>query len=77
MLDDGGEKGKAGCSINPLQFAQIERAKRLLVVTCQYVLPKRPRKARLEFDVAADSVTFHLFETVGSTAPSRRRRGMA
>jgi hypothetical protein len=53
VLDDGDEKGKAGCFINPLQFAQIERAKRLLVVNCQYFLPKRQRKARLEFDVAA------------------------
>jgi len=66
VLDDGDEKGKAGYLINPLQFARIERATRLLVVNCRYVLSKRPRKARLEFDVAADSVAFHLFESKGS-----------
>ncbi len=75
VLDDGDEKGTAGYLINPLQFARIERATRLLVVNCHYVLPKRPRKARREFNVAADSVTFHLFESVGSTTPARRRRG--
>jgi hypothetical protein len=74
VLDDRDDKGRADYFINPLQFAQIERAKRLLVVNCHYVLPKRSRKARLEFDVAADSVTFHLFESVSSTAPARRRR---
>ena len=75
VLDDRDEKGKAGYFINPLQFARIELGKRLLVVNCHYSLPKRPRKARLEFDVAADSVTFHLFESLGSTAPARRRHG--
>jgi|GEM_PF-2411885 len=75
VLDEGDEKATAGYFINPLQFARIERATRLLVINCHYVLAKRPRKARLEFDVAADSVTFHLFESVGSTAPARRRRG--
>ncbi|HEY1537250.1 MAG TPA: hypothetical protein VGF76_24685 [Polyangiaceae bacterium] len=74
VLDDRDEKGRAGYFINPLQFAQIERADRMLVVNCHYALPKRSRKARLEFDVAADSVTFHLFESVGSTAPARRCR---
>ena len=76
VLDDRGQKGEASYFINPLQFAQIERANRLLVVNCHYVLPKRSRKARLDFDVAADSVTFHLFESVGSTAPARGRRGI-
>ncbi|HEY0467005.1 MAG TPA: hypothetical protein VGC79_22540, partial [Polyangiaceae bacterium] len=42
VLDDGDEKGTAGYLINPLQFARIERATRLLVVNCHYVLPKRP-----------------------------------
>lgn len=74
VLDDRDEKGGAGHFINPLQFAQIEAAKRLLVVNCHYVLPKRSRKSRLEFDVAADSVTFHLFESVRATAPDRARR---
>jgi len=75
VLDDGDEKGKVGYFINPLQFARIERATHLLIVNCHYVLPKRPRRARLEFDVAADSLTFHLFESVRSTAPARGRRG--
>jgi hypothetical protein len=35
-VDDGDEKGKAGYFINPLQFARIERATRLLIVNvCQ------------------------------------------
>jgi hypothetical protein len=78
VLDDRDEKGKAGYFINPLQFAQIERANRLLIVNCHYVLPKRSRKARLEFAVAADSVTFHLFESAGSdrARPSSTRDSM-
>jgi hypothetical protein len=73
VLDDRDEKGKAGYFINPLQFAQIDRAKRLLVVNCHYVLPERSRKARLDFDVAADSVTFCGFDCA---RPSSTRHSM-
>ena len=67
-LEDG---GRPSYSIRPLQFATVTRSSRLLVVSCHYVMTERRKKGRLEFDIAPDSVTFHLFESIGS--PSIRR----
>jgi hypothetical protein len=70
------DDGHPSYSIRPLQFATVARSSRLLVVSCHYVMAERRKKGRLEFDIAPDSVTFHLFESIGSTVhpPGRRAR---
>lgn len=63
--------GKVGYSINPLQFAEIGRTNRLLLVNCHFVMRERQKRGRIDFDIAPDSATFHLFEAVGSTSKPR------
>ena len=60
--------GRSSHSIRPLQLVQIERSTRLLVVSCHYVMAERQKRGRLDFDIAPDSVTFHLFESIASAA---------
>jgi hypothetical protein len=50
---------------NPLQCARVSGESRLIVVTCNFSMPKKPAKgARLEFVIAPGSVEFHVFEVV-------------
>lgn len=62
MIEDE-EDGKPGYMTRPLQLAEIRGASRLLVVNCHYTMSQGPG---LEFDVYPPSVTFHLFEAIGS-----------
>jgi hypothetical protein len=56
-----------GYSINPLEFARVERGSRLLVVTCCYLLEKRAKKkSRLVFTIEPTSVEFHLLESASA-----------
>lgn len=64
LVDDG----RPSYSIRPLLLAEVEGSNRLLVVSCHYVMAEHRKKARLDFNIAPDSVTFHLFESIGSTA---------
>ncbi len=64
LVDDG----RPSYSIRPLQFAQVAGSSRLLIVSCNYTMAERRKKGRLDFDIAPDSVTFHLFESIGSAA---------
>lgn len=63
------DSGRSSHSIRPLQLTQIERSIRLLVVNCHYVIAERRKGGRLDFDIAPDSVSFHLFEAIGSAVP--------
>jgi hypothetical protein len=51
-------------SVNPLNCVQVEGKNRLLVVSCNYVLPARRSRKKLEFQIAPDSVEFSLFEAI-------------
>lgn len=55
--------------VHPLVFADISGGSRLLVVNCHYALASERNEGALAFDVAADSVTFHLLEAL-TTAPA-------
>jgi hypothetical protein len=48
--------------INPLDFAEVEGSNRLMVVTCSFALAKETPERLLAFDVAPDTIEFHLFE---------------
>lgn len=50
--------------VRPLVFADIGGGSRLLIVSCHYTLASELKEGALEFEVAADSVTFHLFEAL-------------
>jgi hypothetical protein len=52
----------------------VEGSHRLMVISCHYTMPKRRKGAALRFDVAPDSVTFHLFSAV-SKGRSKKRKG--
>jgi hypothetical protein len=54
------------CSIRPLAFAEIEGSHCLLVVDCHYVMAKERQPGELRFDISPESLTFHLFEAIGS-----------
>lgn len=60
------EEGERYHSIHPLQFAEVDDASRLLVVSCHYTLPEQRKKGALDFDIDPGSVTFHLFEAIAS-----------
>lgn len=50
---------------NPLSLVQVAADSRLLVVTCNYVFAKEKTATEFPaFDIAADTVTFHLLEAV-------------
>ena len=65
--------GRPSYSIFPLQLAQVSRSSRILVVSCNYTMSQRRKRDRLDFDIAPDSVTFHLFESIAS----KKRRSSA
>ena len=48
--------------VRPLVFADIGEGNRLLIVNCHYALASERQKGALEFEIAVDSVTFHLLE---------------
>lgn len=73
VLDDPHDDGRPGYLINPLQLTKVEGSNRLLVISCGYVIAKRRKKQNLDFDVAPDSVTVHLFEAMGSAANAPHR----
>jgi hypothetical protein len=77
VLEDCDDDGKVGYMISPLLFAEVRGANRLLVVNCHFVMRKRPKKKGLDFDIAPDSVTFHLFEAVDSSTKWRALRRQA
>lgn len=66
LEDDDEEDGSKGYITYPLTLAKVEGSNRLMIVSCHYVLAKKQEKSKIKFDVAPDSVTFHLFEAVGS-----------
>lgn len=52
--------------MRPLALAEINGG-RLLLVNCHYALAGERNGRALEFEIAADSVTFHLFEALGDS----------
>ena len=60
------EEGERYHTIHPLQFAELDDASRLIVVSCHYTLPEQRKKGALDFDIVPGSVTFHLFEAIAS-----------
>ena len=54
--------------MRPLALAEINGG-RLLLVNCHYALAGERNGHALEFEIAADSVTFHLFEALVDQAP--------
>jgi hypothetical protein len=65
FMTAAGEDGEDYCSMIPLNLVSISESERLMVITCNYEMKDADRK--VEFPVAPDSVTFHLFEYVPST----------
>jgi hypothetical protein len=59
-------------SMRPLGLVRIDGATRLMIINCHYILAKRRSKVddNHRFDVAPDSVTFHMFE---EAVPRRRQ----
>jgi hypothetical protein len=55
-------EGKPSYSITPLQCVQVRGEDRLLVVTCAYTMLPARGKALLNFQIAPDTVEFHLIE---------------
>jgi hypothetical protein len=53
----------------PLVFARLSESTSILVVNCNYVLPAVRGAGAIEFEIAPDSVTFHLFEASSTIAP--------
>lgn len=47
-------------SVRPLELFQISEGTKLMIVTCSYSLPEVRSPGKLEFQVAPDSVEFHL-----------------
>jgi hypothetical protein len=55
-------KGKPLYSIAPLQGVQVQGKDQLLVATCAYTMPPLRGKSLPNFQIAPDSVEFHLIE---------------
>jgi hypothetical protein len=62
-------EGENSSTIRPLAFAQVEGSNRLMLVNCHYVMARERKKGTLEFDIEPESVTFHLFQEIGSAEP--------
>jgi hypothetical protein len=58
------ENGEQSQFVWPLVLARLGASNRILVVNCNYVLAPKREPHSLIFDVAPESVTFHLFESV-------------
>lgn len=56
--------GKASCTIHPLDFVQVRGRDRLIVVTCDFSMAKEKGDELVAFDIAPDTVKFHLFAAV-------------
>lgn len=67
VLEDEVE-GEPLCSIHPLALVEVDRDSSLLVVNCNYTLCKERKQHSLDFEIAPDSVTFHLFEAIDSNS---------
>ncbi|HEY6558646.1 MAG TPA: hypothetical protein VI072_15290 [Polyangiaceae bacterium] len=48
----------------PLDLVAVTGSGRLMVIDCHYEWPKPRNPGELRFEIAPDTVTFHLFETV-------------
>jgi hypothetical protein len=57
-------EGDDSYTIHPLDFARVRGGDRLMVVTCDFTMAKEKGDDLLAFDIAPDSVRFHLFEAV-------------
>jgi hypothetical protein len=63
------QDGTESYSILPLNCVQLRHPNEFMVVTCHYELPEMFSGERPEFEIALDSVTFHVFaEVPGSHA---------
>ena len=51
-------------AIRPLALVAVEGDERLLVVSCDYSMADRQEDEGLKFEIATDSVSFHLFEAI-------------
>ncbi|BAZ11224.1 hypothetical protein NIES4071_30500 [Calothrix sp. NIES-4071] len=51
-------------SITPLQIVQVQKNKKLLVITCSYEWLGVQEKIETAFKVSLSSIEFHLFEQV-------------
>jgi hypothetical protein len=56
--------GEDSFTIHPLDFARVRGGDRLMVVTCDFTMAKEKGDELLAFDIAPDSVKFHVFEAV-------------
>ena len=52
--------GETFSSVMPLELAQVQSSAKLLIITCNYSLPESGSTERLRFEIAPDSVEFHL-----------------
>ena len=52
--------------ISPLNCVRVQGSDRLMIVTCAYAFPERGDldEDDLRFEIAADSIEFHLIEAV-------------
>jgi hypothetical protein len=66
FCDKSEEDGEDLYFINPLSCAQVQGADRLMIVTCAYAFAEgRVAGADLRFEIAPDSIAFHLIEATG------------
>jgi hypothetical protein len=64
--------GEDSYTIHPLDFARVRGGDRLMVVTCDFTMAKEKGDELVAFDIAPDSVKFHLFEAVEQSGAARR-----
>jgi hypothetical protein len=63
-LDAEGEEDAGRQVTRPLDLVAVTGSARLLVIGCYYKWPKQRKARELRFEIAPDTVTFHLFETI-------------
>lgn len=64
VLHAEGEEDADGQVTRVLDIVEVTRSASLMVINCHYQLPKQRNPGELRFEIAPDTVTFHLFETV-------------
>ncbi|HMJ16541.1 MAG TPA: type II toxin-antitoxin system HicB family antitoxin [Polyangiaceae bacterium] len=63
-LDAEGEEDVGRQVTRPLDLVAVTGSGRLMVIDCHYEWPEQRKPRELKFEIAPDTVTFHLFETI-------------
>lgn len=64
-----GDAADALYTVNPLSCMQVRGQNRLLIATCNYALPENRTTSPPAFEIAPESITFHLVEAIQADAP--------